>query len=120
MKSIVLIDDIPVANFIMKKMISLLAQDTFTITDFTSSAEALENLPSIHPDLIFLDLNMPDMNGYEFLTALEERNINYPVIILSSSTSQVDKEKASGYKNVKGYFSKPLEKETLSKILSEL
>lgn len=45
---------------------------------------ALQKLPSLNPDVIILDLEMPEMNGIEFLQARKERGLDVPVIILSS------------------------------------
>jgi len=88
--------------------------------DFTSPVAALDNLTNINPDLIFLDLNMPEMDGFQFLDAMKERDLDYKVVILSSSTSEVDMQQAAVYKNVTSYHIKPLQKEPLQKILAEL
>jgi two-component SAPR family response regulator len=63
-------------------------------------------------DLIFLDINMPRMNGFEFLAEATERlkdefraNI---VIMLTTSIHPSDIEKSKRYSNVKGYMAKPL------------
>jgi CheY-like chemotaxis protein len=65
-----------------------------------------------YPELIFLDLNMPVMNGWEFL---DEFTTNYypkfnktKIVILSSSTAQSEKAKAQNYPMVIDYLSKPL------------
>jgi CheY-like chemotaxis protein len=119
MKNIVLVDDVAIANFIMKKMVSSVVPGA-TVKDFTDPLKAIDSLPEINPDIIFLDLNMPEMNGFEFLDAMKQKGMNYRVIILSSSTSDVDKNQAAGYANVVGYYVKPLEKEPLQKIIAEL
>ncbi len=45
---------------------------------------ALEKIPKLNPDIIVLDLEMPEMNGIEFLKERKKRNIDIPVVILSS------------------------------------
>ncbi|TXK28601.1 response regulator [Pontibacter qinzhouensis] len=72
------------------------------------------------PDLIFLDLNMPYMNGWAFLDALlpYEHNLSpkLKIYILSSSISPVDMAKSEHYKLVAGFLHKPLEPEQINQI----
>lgn len=67
--------------------------------------------------LIFLDLNMPIMNGWEFLDTLFEAKknikINYEIYILSSTINPDDKNKAIKKELVSGFLSKPLTKENI-------
>jgi CheY-like chemotaxis protein len=69
------------------------------------------------PDLIFLDLNMPVMNGFDFLEAFEGMDAckkeNVKIYILSSSDHTLDHFKTSLFKSVTGYLTKPLTEETL-------
>lgn len=70
-----------------------------------------------YPDFIFLDLNMPEMNGWEFLDALllpEASSFSFPKIyILSSSLDPSDRLRAAHNPLVSGFLSKPLEAENL-------
>jgi CheY-like chemotaxis protein len=71
------------------------------------------------PELILLDINMPVMNGFEFLEALHERWGLNPeitkIFLLTSSTNSRDVEKASQYP-LTGYLEKPLTLEKLIKL----
>ncbi len=119
MKKIILVDDQPIANFITKKIIQLEGFDG-EICDFTDPGEAFDHVSSQENLLIFLDLNMPIMNGWEFLEELKTKNIKHQVIILSSSTSSVDIEKAKLYPDVVQYVIKPMNKEKYSELALHL
>ncbi|APU69320.1 response regulator [Christiangramia flava] len=110
MKKIFLVDDQPIANFITKKLLEV---EGFNgeVRDFTDSTEAFEYLSNEDESLIFLDLNMPVMSGWDFLEELQKRNIKHQVIILSSSTSQFDIQKAKLYPDVLQYVVKPMNKQ---------
>jgi len=71
------------------------------------------------PDMIFLDLNMPEMNGWEFLEKLPQTldgKIDIPVCILSSSISTHDSDRSQTYACVRGMIAKPLTQEHLQKM----
>jgi CheY-like chemotaxis protein len=67
------------------------------------------------PDLIFLDINMPHLNGFQFLDALSELEGNFKtkVVMVTSSDDVKDIEKSAEYEYVIGYLIKPVRKEDL-------
>jgi CheY-like chemotaxis protein len=72
-------------------------------------------------DLILLDINMPVMDGFEFLqhfNAMPARQ-GSKIIILTTSDNYRDMQRAEKY-NIQGYINKPLSKEKINRILSEL
>lgn len=76
-----------------------------------------ENLPNV----IFLDIQMPFMDGWQFLNEYSSLKIKFAkeikIYILSSSISLYDKEKAKTYNQIAGYLVKPIEKKDYIKIL---
>jgi CheY-like chemotaxis protein len=93
------------------------------VESFSNAAQALTKLQQeeeqLLPEVIFLDLNMPDICGWEFLDILtkqEQRYLNKSsVYILSSSVDNSEKEKAKEYKLVTAFLHKPLEEEELDR-----
>jgi CheY-like chemotaxis protein len=75
------------------------------------------------PDFIFLDINMPMMNGFQFLDNLSDQLIEFlhssKVVMLSSSVDPRDIEKAKHYPIVKDFISKPLSIDYISNILNK-
>ncbi|MBO6517961.1 MAG: response regulator [Bacteroidia bacterium] len=116
---IFLIDDDDIQNLINTKVISLVS-DQHPVKAFTSAEMALETLSAgEQPKLIFLDINMPKMNGWDFLDVYHERNLPIDVYMLSSSINNKDIEKSKTYESVKGFICKPLVVEKLTEILKE-
>jgi CheY-like chemotaxis protein len=67
---------------------------------------------------IFLDINMPVMNGWEFLDALNKTSFagNVIVAVLSSSTNESDKQKVLQYTQVTSYLEKPINTQKLNEL----
>lgn len=91
----------------------------------SNGKEAIDRLDDIAEErekvLILLDLNMPVMNGWEFLEECHSRPYSeklYVVVVTSSSFIE-DKQKALEYERVKAYYSKPMKREYLSEIFQE-
>ena len=73
------------------------------------------------PDLILLDLNMPRMNGHEFLERMkaDDELKSIPIIVMSMSESDVDIEKSYNLQ-ASAYISKPIELEAFSEVIRSL
>ena len=115
-----LIDDNNIDLLISHKM--LLKYDaTLEVVEFSKAREAVQALSlgqESLPDIILLDLNMPGMNGWEFLDAIEDLERQpKSVYILTSSLDERDKAMSAEYALVKGYITKPLNGASIDQII---
>lgn len=118
-KNILLIDDDHISNFITEKLI-LREEFAHKVVSFLDADDALTYLQSAvqentaFPEVIFLDLNMPGMNGFEFLDAykqLPEKEISAcSLYMLSSAVDAQDIVQAKNMELVEDFISKPLTK----------
>ncbi len=113
-KYIMLVDDDPMVNRLHKMILSKYPGKK--VLTFSDPIEALESIDYEVPDLLFLDLNMPVISGFEFLEKLHHKSRAIDVIIVSSSIDTSEKIRASTYDFVKDFFSKPLTHEKVEKL----
>lgn len=90
--------------------------------DGKQAIDFLESNMDSLPDLILLDINMPRMNGHEFMSAWSKRHSrNIPVVVmLTSSEQSADKERSKEYGFVRDYILKPLNKTTVESLSTAL
>ena len=125
-KHVLLIDDNAIDNYIAKTIISKRAAAE-KISVMISAIDALVYLKTLQnnaeefPDTIFLDIQMPEMDGFGFLEEFElfpkivtEKTI---VFMLTSSSDPEDIKRSTEYPAVKKYFSKPLNEDILNEVL---
>jgi CheY-like chemotaxis protein len=124
----VLIDDSDIDLFIQKRFLEVY-QFSKKLTSYRSAEEALEKLSSAReqtaPDVIFLDLNMPNVDGFGFLEGFkalpDEVRGKSKIVVLTSSNSQKDRALAFSYQNVVHFVTKPLKQsdiEDLKKLVA--
>lgn len=109
---IALIDDQAISNFILRKLLER-TRPGVEVHDFTNPVQAVRTLPDLAPDLVFLDLNMPELDGWGVLEALQNQGPVVPVVVVTSSTSDVDRQRALAHPSVRAYCCKPMNAGTL-------
>jgi len=121
-----IIDDDPIFIFGAKRMMEI-SDFCNSFMIFKNGEEAITNLKPIMkngdavPDIILLDINMPIMDGWEFLDEFVtiESHKTTTIYIVSSSIDPMDLERAKRYDNVSNYIIKPISLETLKGLLQE-
>jgi len=117
--NILVIDDTP-AN--LKLLRNLLSEKGYQVRPMPSGTLALEGIHLNYPDLILLDINMPEMNGYDVCQVLkaDERTRDIPVIFISAIDDIFDKIKAFEVGGV-DYITKPFQvEEVLARVRTHL
>lgn len=129
MKNVWLIDDDEVFVFLTKKLIAR-SELEVTVETYINGQDAIEQLQSLAqdenalPDIILLDLNMPVMDGWEFLKAYEEISFSNPnkihLYIVTSSISPYEVERAKQIPAVQEFIVKPMVKDKFVDLIAAL
>ena len=129
--TVMLVDNSPIDNFVNTKIITRY-QFANTVIPFTKASKALQFLLELSsadeselPSVLFLDLDMPEINGFEFLDAFQllsdKIKEQIKIVVLTNSINPADEIACSKHKSVTTLFQKPLIKDnidTLNLLLS--
>ena len=124
-KNILLVDDDSIANFLNERIITAagLANEIYKALNGQEALSIFNQYINgiiALPEVVLLDINMPIMNGFEFVQAFQQLNFlnkeKVLIIILSSSNNPKDVEKASTL-GIKHYIIKPISAEKLKFII---
>lgn len=124
---VMLIDDNEIDNFINERMIKgcSFADKIYVNTGAKSALEFLKNVASmdskneLFPDIVFLDINMPLMDGFMFIEEFNKMKLSdkdTKIILLTSSVSPEDENKSTEYPIVRKFVRKPLTESTLASL----
>ncbi|MGO4921262.1 response regulator [Maribacter spongiicola] len=127
--NILLVDDDELYLYLMEKTIHQLSKD-LVVTTFTDGEQAVEYISKCTeekvelPEVIFLDINMPFLDGWGFLNEFKKlkpkiiNNIN--IYMVSSSMRDSDIKRASDFEELTGYVIKPVNKVQLAEIFKKI
>ena len=130
LSSILIIDDDPLTSKLHKRLIEgfSVAHQVEIATNGKEAIQLIEHLIQSHnedkiPQLIFVDLYMPIMDGYQFLDAYKWLKFNNKesvvLVVLTISFLQKDKKKVKEYQEVREYIEKPITREKMMGLMEE-
>jgi len=129
LKKVFCIDDDPITLMLCKKVMQRVefAHEIETLQNGVEAVDFFDNQQNSNqeniPELIFIDLNMPIMNGWEFLDIYLKKEYNKKFkthfIILSSTIDPKDVQKSKSYPMVIDFLSKPITKTMLEELKSK-
>ncbi|WP_423998530.1 response regulator [Maribacter sp. IgM3_T14_3] len=127
--NILLVDDDELYLYLMEKTIHQISKE-LVVTTFTDGEQAVEYISKCTeeqvelPEVIFLDINMPFLDGWGFLNEFKKlkpkiiNNIN--IYMVSSSMRESDVKRASSFEELTGYVVKPVNKDQLAEIFKKI
>ncbi len=111
MPIIMLVDDDEGIRFILR---IILEKEGYNVVEAESGEECLKKFDYVRPDLIFLDITMPGINGWEVCRQIKERMTNtIPISMLSAKKTEEDIKKSLEYAHADAHIKKPIDKNEL-------
>lgn len=123
LKKVLVIDDDDLSIFLIGMTLEDIAfiESHDSVTSGWEALRYLNNETTTPPDLIMVDLNMPEMDGYEFIQRFEKDHWeNHPetqVVVVTSSQRESDKSKSMSFASVVGFVQKPVSEENIKGVL---
>ncbi|MDH5298420.1 MAG: response regulator [Desulfobulbaceae bacterium] len=121
MFNILVVDDSETMRAAIRKVVGMSGVPVGEFLEAGNGMEALAVLEDAWVDVILTDINMPEMNGIEFLKRVKAEEVyrNIPVIIITTEASQARMDEAEGL-GASGYVKKPFLPETIKMILTDV
>lgn len=112
-KKLLVVDDEPVNITIVETFLK--DSDIYTVRSCTGCADALDVLGKEHFDIVLLDIEMPEMDGFEFAESLRKFS-DVPIVLMTADKSLIDMEQLKKY-NIADFIIRPFKPVVLSEIL---
>ncbi len=114
--SVLVVDDSPIARKMLRK--ALPVDWDITVQEACNGEEAMTHYRAGKVDVMFLDLTMPTMDGFEVLAALQKEDLNCFVIVVSADVQPQARERALGLGAI-AFVAKPVNAESVRTVLRE-
>lgn len=126
--NVLFVDDDEITNYLNVRLVQKLkiANEIKVATNGLEALDLIKNNKKAGekcPSLIFLDLNMPLMDGFQFLetfSQLEDCSIPPRIVVVTTSTNNKDLDRLQHYSFISGYINKPMTTEKLRRVLDEV
>lgn len=115
-QKILVLDDDKIQHFLFRKRLDFLFPDRVVFFKSTPS-EAVDFLKANKVDLIFLDLNLPEMSGWDLVELLKKNSIECRIILVSGSVSPDDQQRVKNDGTIQAIYEKPIRDTDLQEIL---
>ena len=115
-KKILVLDDDKIKHFLFRKRLGFLFPD-LELFFKSKPSEAVDFLKVNQVDLIFLDLNLPEMSGWDLVELLKENSFESRIILVSGSVSSEDKQRVKKDGLIQAIYEKPISDTDLQEIL---
>jgi two-component system, cell cycle response regulator DivK len=106
-KTILHVEDNPENRLLVKR---LLLSEGYNVVEAENGTECLRILLTLHPDLILMDINMPDMDGYALTNQLKANSafLDVPIVAITANVMKGDRERTV-QAGCDGYIEKPID-----------
>ena len=116
-KQILIVDDEPVW---LKVLSQMLQTKGYTVRQAASGADALKTLKSYEPDLILLDVRMPDMNGFDLLDHIKQLpKVSAKPVVFVSAMDDFHAKKVAKELGAADYLLKPIDEKEVNSVLAK-
>jgi len=118
MKQVLIVEDSPTE---LKILTTIMEKNAYQVAVANNGADAIEKVKASPPDLILMDVVMPEMNGFKATRALkkDEATAHIPIIMVTTKAQETDRVWAMR-QGVDAYLNKPVDAKLLMKTVQEL
>jgi two-component system chemotaxis response regulator CheY len=115
MAKVLIVDDSMFSRSMIKKVVNKIGHEAI---EAANGLEGLKKIIDEKPDIVFTDLLMPEMDGVGLLTAVKEKNLEIPIVVVSANVQNTVRQQCLEL-GATEFFNKPPDKEKLQKYLEE-